>query len=653
MSRRPPTSFWRYSLNVELLAAGLAFLVLALGSWFTLRELEKRYVELFRADAEKMNLYLREHLAAGVDQLEHLVSLRPDPATAGLQLALQPFSDLYLIDSSQRIQRVLKAVPGSRVFQGFSFSQSKISPYLRSGVVAASDSPNDVLNDPAIDPSAAAQEQPPTSVITRGLEDELASIYVQRPLRSKANGSSGRLWLLGRLNLAYIQAFLKQFSRFSGTPVLLVSNDGFVMLSGTEMPIPAIDLNFASASGGALRPVRFGGHEWLPVVAAESGLGARVVTLVPLRLLRQQQQTVVWAAAAAVALMALVFVVKNLSIRRSLFTPVGQFVHQLNQLEAHYRKPALLRENPVDRPPPAGPAAAESHLAQLLSADPDAAGLAPVDPALAVLPAAIDFQEVRHIRSSFDSLMAVIAQRDQILQHQLRTSLTASAIAHEINIPLGSLLLLCDQARQQLDTEAGDLDAAALVATLHEQSLELSRVVERMRMLLRNVQTSLKPIRLSDVVTSSCTYVRHLLREHQVELACRGLEADDTLVLGDAGQLKTAATNLLRNAIEAVASRSQGRRRIAVALEHVDPPESSPTQSREVAIVVADNGPGFAFSPSDDTLFQTTKVSGSGLGLFVVRTAMANHNGRVAIARSPGLGGAEVRLVFPVCGPTA
>lgn len=191
------------------------------------------------------------------------------------------------------------------------------------------------------------------------------------------------------------------------------------------------------------------------------------------------------------------------------------------------------------------------------------------------------------------------------------------------------------------------------MATLHEQSLELSRVVERMRMLLRNVQTSLKPIRLSDVVTSSCTYVRHLLREHQVELACRGLEADDTLVLGDAGQLKTAATNLLRNAIEAVASRSQGRRRIAVALEHVDPPESSPTQSREVAIVVADNGPGFAFSPSDDTLFQTTKVSGSGLGLFVVRTAMANHNGRVAIARSPGLGGAEVRLVFPVCGPTA
>lgn len=623
MSGRRPTSFWRYSLHVELLAAGLAFLVVILGSWLTLRALEQRYVELFRADAEKMNLYLREHLAAGVDQLEHLASLRPDPSQAPLQVALQPFSDLYLIDAGQTVQRVLKAVPGSRVFQGFSFSQSRISPYLRTGASAAGD------------PGAAAQHaagraQAPTSVITRGLEDELASIYVQRPLAKGdggqgdgGQGDGGRRWLLGRLNLGYIQAFLKQFSRFSGTPVLLVSHDGFVMLSGAEMPVPAIDLNFASASGGALKPVTVGGAEWLPVVAADSGLGARVVTLVPLHLLRQQQQTVLWAATAALALMALVFVVKNLSVRRRLFEPVTTFVRQLNNLEAHYRQPALLRGSSLN---------AQASNTQ-------------VSPrSIAGLPSVIDFQEVQQIRSSFDSLMAVIAQRDQILQQQLRTSLTASAIAHEINIPLGSLLLLCDQARRDLEAEAGELDAAALVATLHQQSLELSRVVERMRMLLRNVQTSLKPLRLSDVVSSACTYVRHLTREQQVTLACDGLEADDTLVHGDAGQLKTAVTNLLRNAIEAVATRPACERRIVVALEQVA------AQREEVAVVVADSGPGFAFAPSDDTLFRSTKASGSGLGLFVVRTAMANHGGRVAIGRSEHLGGAEVRLLFPVSG---
>jgi hypothetical protein len=139
MSRRRRISFWCYCLNGALLAAGLAFLVLALGGWFTLAELEKRYLQLDRADAQKMHFYLRKHLAAGVDQLEQLASLRSDPPAASLQLALQPFSDLYLIDSSLRIQRVLKAVPGSQVFQGFSFSGGGISPYLRGGVSVADD----------------------------------------------------------------------------------------------------------------------------------------------------------------------------------------------------------------------------------------------------------------------------------------------------------------------------------------------------------------------------------------------------------------------------------------------------------------------------------------------------------------------------------
>jgi signal transduction histidine kinase len=227
--------------------------------------------------------------------------------------------------------------------------------------------------------------------------------------------------------------------------------------------------------------------------------------------------------------------------------PECQFA--LKGLKAPYRKPALHREDL-----PAQRMSVQGGSGQRLSVDSFDA-----DSLMAVLPSAIQFQEVQQIRSSFDLLMAVIAQRDQLLQHQLRTSLTASAIAHEINMPLGSLLLLCDQARQQLQSAAGALDVDVLVTSLHQQSLKLSRVVERMRMLLRNVPNTLQPTRLSDVLISSCTYVRHLLREHRVALMCPGLDGDDTLVLVDAGKLKTAATNLLANPIEAVATRSPGR----------------------------------------------------------------------------------------------
>lgn len=604
MSERRPRSFWRYNLNAELLAAALASLVLLAGSWITLRQLEQRYLDLFRSDAERVNLYLHEHLATGIAQLEQLAAraLAQDPPPD--PLVLQPFSDLYLIDANQRIRRILKTTPGSRVFEGFSFAGSRIHPYLRQA------------GQPGL--AATSRTAPATSAITRGLEDELASIYVQRLLQAgpvTAPGSQ-RLRLLGRLNLRYIQAFLKQFSRFSGTPVLLVSNDGFVMLSGHPLAVPAIDLRLSSTRAGSMRPISLGGQQWLPMVAADTGLGSRIVTLVPLQRLRQQQQVVLLATAAAGVLLALVMVIKNLRVRRHLFLPVSRFAAQLQQLEARYRSPAPQRESAALREGPA-------------TALPDGA-----------------FEEIQQIQSSFEALMGLIGQRDQTLLQQLRTSLTAAAIAHEINLPLGTLLLLCDQAQRQLDRGPDALDVAELVANLRQQSQEVSRVIERMRMLLRNVRTDLCPTPVADVVNSAVTYVRRQLREHHVQYSSVGLESEGALVMGDAGQLKTAITNLLCNAIEATASQPPECRHVEVRLERL---ASGWGQGQELVLRIADSGPGFAFTPGDDTLFHTTKPDGSGLGLFVVRTALANHQGRLEIGASARLGGAQVSLVLPLC----
>ena len=65
---------------------------------------------------------------------------------------------------------------------------------------------------------------------------------------------------------------------------------------------------------------------------------------------------------------------------------------------------------------------------------------------------------------------------------------------------------------------------------------------------------------------------------------------------------------------------------------------------------MADSGPGFRFDPADDTLLQSSKPNGSGLGLFVVRTTLAHHRGRISFGRCAELGGARVRLHLPVAG---
>jgi nitrogen-specific signal transduction histidine kinase len=61
---------------------------------------------------------------------------------------------------------------------------------------------------------------------------------------------------------------------------------------------------------------------------------------------------------------------------------------------------------------------------------------------------------------------------------------------------------------------------------------------------------------------------------------------------------------------------------------------------------VEDNGPGLPPQALDDTPLQTTKASGSGLGLFVVRTTMDNHHGTLECGVSQR-GGALLRLHFP------
>ncbi len=66
----------------------------------------------------------------------------------------------------------------------------------------------------------------------------------------------------------------------------------------------------------------------------------------------------------------------------------------------------------------------------------------------------------------------------------------------------------------------------------------------------------------------------------------------------------------------------------------------------DVELVVGDSGPGWPGGTIEEALLESTKPQGTGIGLYVVTTAVENHRGTVTVGRSP-LGGAEFRIVFP------
>lgn len=230
------------------------------------------------------------------------------------------------------------------------------------------------------------------------------------------------------------------------------------------------------------------------------------------------------------------------------------------------------------------------------------------------------------------------------LERKLRTSLAAAAVAHEIKQPLTALLyeaawLEAELKRPALPSAGGQEPGAQplieAAESVSRQAREVSITVEKIRDVLSNVASQLAPIDLTDPIYGALLLAKADLTRYRIQLETQGIEEPVT-VLGDREQLQLVVHNLIRNAIEATGA--DGHLRLALH-----------RHAKAVELEVADDGPGFPQGPVDldGLLMASSKSEGLGIGLYVVRCAVDNHNGSLEIGRS-GLGGASVRLRFPL-----
>jgi signal transduction histidine kinase len=602
---RRPISFWRYCLSQDLMALAVALGVLSGASWLAARELNRRYLNLHRADAERVQFHLHGHIGDAMDQFLFLRDLPPEERSQAAELVTRNFSDLYRLDQKMKILDIYKSKPGSRVFQGFSFSASPVAGFVRN------QSHREAIKPSRLEPSP----------VLRAAEDEIASIY----LVLKENNRSSLL--LGRLNLSFVQNFLRRFAAISGSPLLLVSNDGLVMLSShPDLPIASIDLNRArSAEFPGL--LKVGNERWLPVAGQQYGLGGAFVTLVPARPMEQQRQVMAMATLAVSLLLVAIFILKNRTLHANLFNPVSTFAEQLRQVESGESTGSGHNTSQ------------QRNLAQ----------------------AADRFLEISLIQERFTAMVAAIQLREKELRQALRASLAAAAVGHEIKQPLSTIRLLCQQATRS--APAGGL--RPLLSQLDSESNRVARTVESMRMLLSNVKSNQEPLDLTDAASHAITFTHHQRRSLGVVFEAEGLHGrplDDSPlpVVGDPVQLQIAIANLLRNGAEAVAAMAPERRLLRLRLQRLPP---SPDHPHGLAgLEVADSGPGLPGLDETEGLthagrdlgrqpLRTTKAGGSGLGLFVVRTTVEQHGGWLQASRSADLGGAAVSLWLPLRPP--
>lgn len=257
--------------------------------------------------------------------------------------------------------------------------------------------------------------------------------------------------------------------------------------------------------------------------------------------------------------------------------------------------------------------------------------------------------EIEQLAQAFGELVqqlnaqnAALLRQEERLEAKLRSSLHAAAVAHEINLPLSTLLLNARLLLERSGDQLGDTERQRLEALDHDAQ-QVVGTIEKMRTLLRNVQTDRQPTDLAEVVRSALVQMRTPLRQAAVDLVRDPSLEQPLSVQGDPAQIQISVVNLLRNAIEALNQPPATEApRIGLRLERCIGGDGEAV----IDLIVDDNGPGFPEGLEAITPLETSKPQGSGLGLFVVETTMANHGGEVALERSPW-GGARVRLRFP------
>lgn len=238
---------------------------------------------------------------------------------------------------------------------------------------------------------------------------------------------------------------------------------------------------------------------------------------------------------------------------------------------------------------------------------------------------------------------ALQQQQRNELEQKLKTSLTASAVVHEIQQPLATILLNCRLAEATVRQLPEATIPAALLRQLSQLTAngdQVTATMERVRMLLRNVETQPAPLDLTVNIESSLIYLRQDLQQNEIHLTSVGLQQPCPL-MGDGAQLQSALVNLIRNAIQAMDQQPPDSRQLLIQLQH---------HRDQVSIQVADSGPGFPRDYNGTTsweLLKSTKASGMGIGLFLAQTAAINHGGCLRIGRHADLGGAEVVIDIP------
>jgi signal transduction histidine kinase len=252
--------------------------------------------------------------------------------------------------------------------------------------------------------------------------------------------------------------------------------------------------------------------------------------------------------------------------------------------------------------------------------------------------------EIAHRKQAEEGLRQAQAELARVSRMTAMGELTAS-LAHEVNHPIGAIMMNADTCLRWLSHEVPDVERARTVAgMIVKDGARASETVARMQHRFDKGALLREPVDVNDVIREMIVLLRGEAARYDVSIRTE-LAENLPLIAGDRVQLKQVLMNLMINGIEAM-NDGDGTQELTIV--------SQRAENGEISVSVSDTGVGLPPLPVNQIFnaFFTTKPRSVGIGLSISRSIIEGHGGHLWASNNSSRG-ANFYLTLPIGGEPA
>jgi C4-dicarboxylate-specific signal transduction histidine kinase len=254
-------------------------------------------------------------------------------------------------------------------------------------------------------------------------------------------------------------------------------------------------------------------------------------------------------------------------------------------------------------------------------------------------------EQTAELKSANQQLQSEIAERETAQEGLIRAQAEiariarittmgelAASIAHELNQPLGSIVMSGDACLRWLTAKPPNFDEVRqAVEAVIRDGTRASSVLVRIRGLLRRGERLRERSDINDIIREVIALSDGELRRNGVSLRAE-MAGNIPPVVVDRVLLQQVILNLMMNAVDAMRAVTDRVRVLRIRTEE--------QPSGSIVVLVQDSGVGLEPKHSSRLFepFYTTKAEGIGMGLTISRSIIEAHGGRLWAVANDGPG---------------